>query len=287
MNGTLLWRNVSRGCALTDVPRHCVCVPAWIVSSRDRLQGENDASNSAGPTGGMDKAGGGGADHGAAVCLRRGRGDRRQDPEQVPHQPAARQFITAYAREKGVATQAVAATDPLPCRAVCWCWRFVMPCPRDNAFLGHHKSTSVRGALYQDGRAVASSRAVATRWAASPPGYWGSCSVLGRTVKALGQDIASGCQPRPTGRSWGDLKWRTALARMGPVRQGDHDGSIFPNWFQPLLHDCRMGAITGMVELYGFSPTTCRSPENRPCGAPAKRRGTDLQRTASTGRAPT
>mgnify|MGYP007070991589 CR=1 FL=1 len=55
------------------------------------------------------------------------------------------EFITAYAREKGVATQAVATTDPsLPGRVLVLEIRDAVS--EGNAFLGHHKSTSVRGA---------------------------------------------------------------------------------------------------------------------------------------------
>lgn len=59
-----------------------------------------------------------------------------------------------------------------------------------NAFLGHHKSTSVRGKLYEDGKVVASFKGRRDSMGGAFAGYKGSCSVLGRTIKAIGGDIA-------------------------------------------------------------------------------------------------
>jgi hypothetical protein len=59
-----------------------------------------------------------------------------------------------------------------------------------NAFLGHQKSTRIRGDLYRSGAKVASFKARRNSMGGAFGGYKGSCSVLGRTVKALGKDIA-------------------------------------------------------------------------------------------------
>ena len=115
------------------------------------------------------------------------------------------EFITAYAREKGVATQAVATTDPsLPGRVLVLEIRDAVS--EGNAFLGHHKSTSVRGALYQDRRAVAKFKGRRDSMGGFAAGYKGSCSVRGRTVKALGQDIAEWLSAPTDGAQLGDLK---------------------------------------------------------------------------------
>ncbi len=114
-------------------------------------------------------------------------------------------FIAAYAREKGVATRAAPATDPsLPGRVLVVEIRHAVS--EGNAFLGHHKSTSVRGALYQDGRAVAKFKGRRDSMGGFAAGYKGSCSVLGRTVRALGQDIAEWLSDPADGAQLGDLK---------------------------------------------------------------------------------
>lgn len=60
-----------------------------------------------------------------------------------------------------------------------------------NTFIGHRKSTSVRGELYQNGKFLASFTGSRVSGGGVFGGYKGSCSVLGRTVKVLGQDIAT------------------------------------------------------------------------------------------------
>lgn len=62
---------------------------------------------------------------------------------------------------------------------------------RGNPFIGHRKSTSVRGNLYQDGVKVAAFRGECDSMGGAFGGFKGSCSVLGRTVKTLGSDIAA------------------------------------------------------------------------------------------------
>jgi hypothetical protein len=53
-----------------------------------------------------------------------------------------------------------------------------------NAWLGHQKSTKVKGVLYQDGQRIAAFKARRNSMGGAFAGYKGSCSVLGRTVKA-------------------------------------------------------------------------------------------------------
>ncbi len=59
-----------------------------------------------------------------------------------------------------------------------------------NAFLGHHKSTSARGKLLENGVEVANFKVRRNSMGGAFAGYKGSCSVLGRTVKIMGEDIA-------------------------------------------------------------------------------------------------
>lgn len=75
-----------------------------------------------------------------------------------------------------------------------------------NAFIGHHKSTSVRGRLIDNGQVIGSFRAKRNSMGGAFAGYKGSCSVLGRTVKALGEDIAQWLSAPSLDAQLGDLK---------------------------------------------------------------------------------
>jgi len=115
------------------------------------------------------------------------------------------QFIAEYAKAKSVATQSVASTDKT------MLGRVLVVEIRDavsdgNPFLGHHKSTSVRGALYQDGAVIAKFKGRRNSMGGFGAGFKGSCSVLGRTVKALGEDIAGWLASPSDDAQLGDLK---------------------------------------------------------------------------------
>jgi hypothetical protein len=73
-----------------------------------------------------------------------------------------------------------------------------------NAFLGHQKFTKVRGTLLQDGTKVASFKARRNSMGGAFAGFKGSCSVLGRTVEAMGEDIATWLTDPRDGASLGD-----------------------------------------------------------------------------------
>ncbi|HET7557541.1 MAG TPA: hypothetical protein VFK08_05640 [Rhodanobacteraceae bacterium] len=75
-----------------------------------------------------------------------------------------------------------------------------------NAWIGHHKSTSVRGKLYQDGKLIGSFRGKRYSMGGMFAGYKGSCSVLGRTVEALGKDIGTWLVTPTMDADLGDLK---------------------------------------------------------------------------------
>jgi len=114
-------------------------------------------------------------------------------------------FIIESARKKNIATEPVATTDKaMPGRVLVVEIRDATS--DGNAFLGHHKSTSVRGALFQDGGVVAKFKGRRDSMGGFGAGFKGSCSVLGRTVRALGEDIAEWLAVPSDGAQLGDLK---------------------------------------------------------------------------------
>lgn len=59
-----------------------------------------------------------------------------------------------------------------------------------NAFIGHRKYVSIKGTLYNNGKKQASFTGTRFSGGGMWAGFKGSCSVLGRTVKALGSDVS-------------------------------------------------------------------------------------------------
>jgi hypothetical protein len=58
-----------------------------------------------------------------------------------------------------------------------------------NAFVGHRKFTAIEAKLYDGGAVVDSFDGSRNSMGGAFAGYKGSCAVLGRTVKALAQDV--------------------------------------------------------------------------------------------------
>ena len=75
---------------------------------------------------------------------------------------------------------------------------------RGNAFIGHRKFTEISGTLYRDGEKVAGFVGARNSMGGAFAGYKGSCSVLGRTVKALGKDVAQWLKNPQDGDELGD-----------------------------------------------------------------------------------
>ena len=73
-----------------------------------------------------------------------------------------------------------------------------------NAWMGHQKYMKVKGALYEDGKKVAGFKGRRNSMGGAFAGYKGSCSVLGRTAEALGEDIATWLQAPRDGANLGD-----------------------------------------------------------------------------------
>jgi len=73
-----------------------------------------------------------------------------------------------------------------------------------NAWIGHQKATSAAGTLYENGTKVASFKARRHSMGGAFAGYKGSCSVLGRTVEAMGEDIGNWLKSPVDGAKLGD-----------------------------------------------------------------------------------
>lgn len=114
-------------------------------------------------------------------------------------------FVAQYGREKGVtvefAPQVTAASGG---QALVVEISDVVS--EGNAFLGHHKAVTVKGKLYRDGQLVGSFKGRRNSMGGAFGGFKGACSVLGRSVKALGEDIAGWLVTPTEGAQLGDLE---------------------------------------------------------------------------------
>lgn len=75
-----------------------------------------------------------------------------------------------------------------------------------NAWMGHHKSVTVKGALYRDGQQVAKFVGRRNSGGGFGAGFKGSCDVLERTVNAIGRDVAEWLKNPVDGAQLGDLR---------------------------------------------------------------------------------
>ena len=73
-----------------------------------------------------------------------------------------------------------------------------------NAWMGHQKSTKIRGTLYENGKKVASFKARRNSMGGAFGGFKGSCSVLGRTAEKLGEDVSEWLKAPRDGAALGD-----------------------------------------------------------------------------------
>lgn len=98
-------------------------------------------------------------------------------------------FIKEYAQDQGVAVTQVEQTSASSAGRVLVIE--IADAQADgNAFIGHHKFSTVKGRLYQDGTEIGNFIGRRNSMGGAFGGFKGNCSVLGRTVKALGEDIA-------------------------------------------------------------------------------------------------
>jgi len=73
-----------------------------------------------------------------------------------------------------------------------------------NAFIGHRKFASIKGTLYNNGKKQSSFTAARVSGGGAFGGFKGSCDVLGRTAKILGQDVSTWLKHPVNGAHLGD-----------------------------------------------------------------------------------
>jgi hypothetical protein len=97
-------------------------------------------------------------------------------------------FTRQYAAGKGVTVHQVdEVSSQAPGRVLLM--RIDEAVSMGNAFVGHQKYSRISGELYEDGERVSGFRARRNSMGGAFGGYKGSCSVLGRTMRALGRDV--------------------------------------------------------------------------------------------------
>jgi len=112
------------------------------------------------------------------------------------------EYITSHAGEQGIAIHRVNQINPKGPGNVLVI-EITNAISMGNAFIGHSKATSVQGKLYENGTLKGGFTGGRRSMGGVFAGFKGSCSVLDRTVKVLGEDIAR----------W--LKHPTDNARLG------------------------------------------------------------------------
>lgn len=128
---------------------------------------------------------------------------RKVREECVQLQSQLAEFTQQFGGELGVQVKlvdAVSADDPGSVLLV----EIADAVSAGNAFIGHQKYTRIRGELFRDGARVAGFKGRRDSMGGAFGGYKGSCSVLGRTVKALGKDVALWLKNPQDGAELGD-----------------------------------------------------------------------------------
>jgi hypothetical protein len=113
-------------------------------------------------------------------------------------------YTREFAKEGGIVVEQAEAIDTAAPGRVLQL-EIVEAVSMGNAFIGHQKYSRVAGRLFEDGQPVASFKGRRNSMGGAFAGYKGSCSVLGRTVKALGKDIALWLANPEDGARLGDL----------------------------------------------------------------------------------
>ena len=103
-------------------------------------------------------------------------------------------FAVSYGAEQGVPIQKAARVTKNT-RGSALVVEFTQVFSGGNAFIGHRKAVSIHAELYSNGVLVDSRDLTRQSGGGFGAGFKGSCAVLGRTVKALGSDIAAWLQP--------------------------------------------------------------------------------------------
>ncbi len=124
--------------------------------------------------------------------------------EECSIQTQLSEFITSFSAEKSIEVKRVATINPKANGKVLDV-KITDAMSSGSAFTGHRKMTMVSGNLLENGKIVASFEGRRISGGGMFGGYKGSCSVLGRTVKALGKDIAEWLGNPKNGEKIGDL----------------------------------------------------------------------------------
>jgi len=111
-------------------------------------------------------------------------------------------FIKEAAQQNGVNIKVV---NSIPSGALALKVEITDAISQGNAFIGHNKFTAISGRLKKSGRTIGSFLAARRSGGGFFGGYKSSCSVLGRTVKALGQDVGKWIVHPTKGDELGDV----------------------------------------------------------------------------------
>lgn len=113
-------------------------------------------------------------------------------------------FIVEYANEMNIK---VVATDAIPSGGIELRVVIADAVSSGNAFIGHRKYSIVHGYLVKDKKRYSSFKAARMSGGGAFGGYKGSCAVLGRTVRAIGNDIALWLSSPIDGAKLGDTQF--------------------------------------------------------------------------------
>jgi hypothetical protein len=99
------------------------------------------------------------------------------------------QFVSEFATENGIEVELKDKVTQADAGSVL-ILEIVDAVSLGNAFIGHKKFTRIRGTLFDNGVEIASFNGGRQSSGGAFAGFKSSCSVLGRTVRALGNDVA-------------------------------------------------------------------------------------------------
>lgn len=111
------------------------------------------------------------------------------------------EFVKSYSDEEGVGLMRMQGIKKQKNRLVLTITEAVSS---GGAFIGHRKYSKVSGVLYKKGKKVAKFTAARFSGGGMFGGFKGSCSVLGRTVDAIGEDVADWLKNPVNGKHLGD-----------------------------------------------------------------------------------
>ncbi len=114
------------------------------------------------------------------------------------------EFISQYATDKGMVIKLENKVNPKD-KGKTLDVEITDAVSRGNAFLGHRKSITIQGTLWGNGSKIGTFKGRRVSGGGFLGGFKGSCSVLGRTIKALGRDVAVWLESPSMNARLGDL----------------------------------------------------------------------------------